>query len=282
MSVPGDPIVRIMGGASHDGASHDGASHDGASHDGGSQDGTIFDRGYRRWGFAHAGILTALVLLAELDAVLPYAAALLAGWIGLAVAVLYRFARKTHPDGQGPRVPNVLTGIRTVSSCLLLAGLALSALLPEVAAAAHGSSAWWLVGVLLLVELTDFLDGRLARRAKAGRFGSIWDMENDAVFALALSLLLRHVHGVGVYVLLIGLMRYLYVLLWHREVRPAKTPPLQRLFSKTTTAVLVTTMIVVLAPVVGPQTRAVALMVILTMQVISFAWDMALQCRSPA
>ncbi len=244
--------------------------------------GAVFDRGYRRWGFAHAGMLTALVLLAEFDALFPYSAALLAAWIGGAVSVLYRFARKTHPDGQGPRVPNVLTGIRTVFSCLLLAGLALSAAIRDGAAPAHGSFAWWLVGVLLLVELTDFLDGRLARRAKAGRFGSIWDMENDAVFALALSLVLRHVHGVGIYVLLIGLMRYLYVLLWHREVRPAKVPRLQRLFSKTTTAVLVTTMIVVLAPAIGSQTRAVALIVILTMQVISFAWDMVLQCRSPA
>ncbi len=261
-AAPGGVLVRAMSGASREGA--------------------VFDRGYRRWGFAHAGLITALVLVAELDFLLPYAAAGLAGWTGLAVASLYRFARRTHPDGQGPRVPNVLTGVRTVFSCLLLAGLALSAAVPEIAAVAHGDSAWWLVGVLLLVELTDFLDGRLARRANAGRFGSIWDMENDAVFALALSLVLRHVHGVGAYVLLIGLMRYLYVLLWHREVRPAKVPRIQRLFSKTTTAVLVTTMIVVLAPVIGPQVRATALIVILTMQVISFGWDMVLQCRSRA
>lgn len=241
-----------------------------------------FAAGYRMWGLMHAAVITVLVGTAEFSQFRSYAFAGLAVWSGGAMALLFAFASRTHPDGPGPRLPNALTSVRTVAAVLVLVALAVATVVPAVGELAHGAAGWWIVGALLLVELTDFFDGRLARWAKAGRFGSLWDMENDALFAVALTLANRHTQGVGAFVLLIGLMRYLYVLLWHHERTPASAPRIQKLFSKTATAFLVTTLIVVLAPAIGPRFRTVSLVVALTMQIVSFAWDLYLQCRTPS
>ena len=241
--------------------------------------GRSFDSAYRLWGFAHAGVAVAAVAGGELLATPAPVFGFLAVWTVFAMAFLFLLAARRHPDGTGPRLANALTSVRAAAAALLLAGLALGAVWPPARILAQGRTGWWLVAVLLLVEVTDFLDGRVARRLNAGRFGSIWDMENDAVFALALSIANRHLHAAGTYVLLIGLMRYLYVLLWHRERVPVRAPRIQTLFSKTTTAVLVTTLIVVLAPAVSPALRAACIAVILGMQITSFAWDIVLQVR---
>lgn len=241
-----------------------------------------FARVYRVWTLVHAAIAVSLVVAAE---IVPHPAPvfwMLGLWIAGAMWILFVLALRRHPDGPGPLLPNVLTASRTVAAVVLMAAMALGSRSPQVRELATGSAGWWLVALLLLVELTDYLDGKLARRAGAGRFGSIWDMETDAVFALALTVVNRHLHAVGAYVLLIGLMRYLYVLLWHHETVPVSAPPIQKLFSKTTTAVLVTTLIVVLAPVIGPRFRATSLIVVLAMQVTSFAWDLWLQWRERA
>ena len=238
-----------------------------------------FERGYRRWTLVHAAVVVSLVVAAEIKPLSAPVFGLLGLWIAGAMWVLFVLARRRHPDGPGPRLPNALTASRTVAAVALMAAMALGSRWPQVRDVATGSAGWWLVAVLLLVELTDYLDGKLARRAHAGRFGSVWDMETDAVFALALTVVNRHLHGVGIYVLLIGLMRYLYVLLWHHETVPVSAPPIQKLFSKTTTAVLVTTLIVVLAPVIDSRFRATILIVVLGMQVTSFAWDIWLQWR---
>ena len=238
-----------------------------------------FDRFYTIWSFVHATLLVALVALAELTTVRLVALSMLTVWSIGAIAILFGAAARLHPDGPGPILPNALTGSRVVAATLIVGLTATSVTVPSLATALSGPAGWILPGILLLVELTDYFDGRIARRLNAGAFGSIWDMENDVVYALALSILHRHVFGLTAVVLLIGLMRPLYVLLWRRPSRPARIPRAYTLYAKTTAASLTTILIVATVPVIGTPIRTAMVVVALAMQVVSFAWDLVLQRR---
>lgn len=236
-----------------------------------------FADAYHRWNLTHASAVVVLVLVAQFALLRPVALALLALWIAGALGALFLLGRRVHPDGAGPAMANLLTATRVVVAVALVGIVVVTAYVPEAAAALRSSLGWYLVGMLLVVELTDLLDGHVARRLNAGAFGATWDMESDAAYALALSLAVRHVHEAPVFVLLIGLLRYLYVLLWHYDREPTAVPRAYKLFAKTTTAILVTTLILALLPPVGDTLRAVSLLVVLGLQLVSFGWDLVLQ-----
>lgn len=243
-----------------------------------------FDRAYKKWSYIHAGVVTILAFVAEAEGLRLPAGLALTLWTPLALARLFSLGGRLHPDGPGPRLPNLLTSARILAATVLLGLLAADTLLPDIGTALRGGGGWYLVAALLLVEVTDFFDGYLARRSRSGGFGVTWDMESDAIYALSLTLMLRHLHEGAGFVLAIGLMRYVYVLLWREDgTLPGVTverPRIQRLFSKTTTAVLVTALIVVMAPIVGATLQTITLGVVLAMQLFSFGWDMALQIRA--
>jgi phosphatidylglycerophosphate synthase len=68
------------------------------------------------------------------------------------------------------------------------------------------------VAIAVAVIVLDGVDGWLARRTRmASRFGARFDMETDAVLVAVLALLAWQFHKVGVWVLLSGLMRYLFL-----------------------------------------------------------------------
>ncbi|MFI5728860.1 CDP-alcohol phosphatidyltransferase family protein [Kribbella sp. NPDC051587] len=93
----------------------------------------------------------------------------------------------------------------TVTSIRLLGGLMILALLP-----AHVLVATALATLCLIL---DGIDGRIARaRGEASRFGAWFDNEADAAVTLVLSISLIVLHVAGWWVLLIGAMRYLYLL----------------------------------------------------------------------
>ena len=72
--------------------------------------------------------------------------------------------------------------------------------------------AWWVIAVSTAVLVLDGLDGRVARRTGTQTdFGARFDMELDAALIMALSVLVWASGKVGAWVLLIGLMRYLFV-----------------------------------------------------------------------
>jgi phosphatidylglycerophosphate synthase len=79
------------------------------------------------------------------------------------------------------------------------------------------------VGTILLA--LDGVDGWIARRNRlSGEFGALFDMESDAFFMLVLCLMLDRLSGgFGTWILLPGLLRYLFVLF----VRLAR-PPLRK------------------------------------------------------
>ncbi|MFK4088140.1 CDP-alcohol phosphatidyltransferase family protein [Kribbella sp. NPDC020789] len=106
----------------------------------------------------------------------------------------------------------------TVTAVRVLGGLGILALLlrdsPIVIA---------LVGAVCLV--LDGVGGRIARaRGEASPFGAWFDNEADAVVTLVLSISLVVVHVAGWWVVLIGAMRYLYLLA--ALVLPALRAPL--------------------------------------------------------
>lgn len=95
-------------------------------------------------------------------------------------------------------------------------------------------SAHWPVAIAaaaVIVTLLDGVDGRAARRAgMASRFGARFDMEIDALFVMTLSTLAWTMGKAGAWILLAGLLRYLYVgAIWlFPWMRGAEPPSLRR------------------------------------------------------
>lgn len=270
----------------------------------------IFDDAYHRWNLAHASVLTAVVAISLLVEAgwgltpdgwrggLPWLGAAL--WAAIAMPRLYAIGRRTLGHEIGCLLPNLLTAVRAAAAIGLfvmvgLGGLALTGRRGAVGAgptfdgmmgAAIGVAyspelvAWALVATLALVELTDFFDGRIARRRGPSVFGATWDMECDALFTLALSVTAHRLYRVGAFVLAIGLMRYVNVLIWRYDGDPPRYPPAFKLYAKTTAAAIVVTLIATMAPVVGQRLRAGSLLVVLVMQVVSFGWEILLHRRA--
>ena len=119
--------------------------------------------------------------------------------------------------------------------------------------------AWPAVGIALLVLLLDGVDGWLARRRHcASAFGARFDMETDALLTLLLSCLVWQLDKAGAWVLLSGLLRYLFAAaatLWPRLRYPL--PPSRR--RKAVCVLQVSSLLLALLPLVGsPISDAVA------------------------
>jgi phosphatidylglycerophosphate synthase len=127
------------------------------------------------------------------------------------------------------------------------------------------------LGVVLL--LLDGVDGWLARRGDlASRFGARFDMEIDALSILVFTLLLLRAGQASAWVLAIGLARYIFVgvgWLWPPLAREL-APNLRR---KTICVVVVTALLLALAPFVGPASARMICAVALVLLVYSFAVD---------
>lgn len=154
-----------------------------------------------RWstGHAFAMIMVAIAVAAGQPPWLPCAA----GALSFALLAWYCRGRWTPAGRFGPA--NAITMAR-------LAGMFALPFLPPLLIALWGT---------LLLAL-DGLDGRVARRTgTSGEFGAFLDQECDAFFMLLLCLLLyRLPEGPGAWILLPGLLRYLFVLF----VRIARPP----------------------------------------------------------
>jgi phosphatidylglycerophosphate synthase len=153
-----------------------------------------------RWCERHAA---AMALAAALTACgLPLWVTSLCAGLSFA-GLLHRCRGRWTPDGRfGPA--NALTLLR-LSGVLALPWL----------------SPFQIFCAGLILFALDGADGWLARRtALAGEFGEFFDKESDALFVLMLCLLLyRLPDGFGAWILLPGLLRYLFVL-FIRIARP--------------------------------------------------------------
>ncbi|PAU76854.1 CDP-alcohol phosphatidyltransferase family protein [Halomonas salipaludis] len=146
-------------------------------------------------------------------------------------------------------------------------------------------SLWWptlwqqhtvvLAGIAGAALLLDGIDGWVARRTGSiSAFGARFDMELDAGFILLLCLALLVVGKVGAWVLLIGGMRYAFVVsgrLW-----PWLRSPLQEsLRRKAVCVVQVVALMVALLPSVSAMLASLMTALALLLLSLSFAVDVA-------
>jgi phosphatidylglycerophosphate synthase len=140
--------------------------------------------------------------------------------------------------------PNHVTAIRAVIVAIL-AGLIL---LPRPAPPT--TTAWIAVTASAIAAILDGVDGWLARRkGLATAFGARFDMEVDALLILVLAILAWRWSKAGAWVLLSGLLRYLFaaagwMLPWMR--RPLA--PTRR--ARVICVVQIVTLIVTIAPII--------------------------------
>jgi phosphatidylglycerophosphate synthase len=161
--------------------------------------------------------------------------------------------------------PNTITAFRA-GLVALLAGLIF---VPDVTRA----PAWSAVVGATVAAVLDGVDGWLARRTgQITAFGARFDMETDALLILVLSILVWQWGKAGPWVLVIGLMRYLFVaaqwlLPWMRR---ELTPTLR---GKTVAVWQMVTLIVCIGPIVPVWLSTAGAAFSLALLVWSFAID---------
>ncbi|MEE2860484.1 MAG: CDP-alcohol phosphatidyltransferase family protein [Pseudomonadota bacterium] len=141
--------------------------------------------------------------------------ALVAGVGYLIAAVIVAIGMKRHYPHARIGSCNTVTLMRTALTTALLAPLA------------GGTAAGWTVALVATLSLAmDGIDGFLARRSGlVSDFGARFDMEVDAALALILALHVLAGTPVGLEVLVLGVMRYVFVasalaLRWMRRPLP--------------------------------------------------------------
>lgn len=129
------------------------------------------------------------------------------------------------------------------------------------------------IAIGLVATLLDGLDGRAARQSgMASAFGARFDMETDALFVMTLSALAWSTGKAGAWILLAGLLRYLFVLgmqrfAWMRRPEP---PSLRR---KAICVVLIVGLSLVLLPAFTPPASVWWCAVLLAVLCYSFGVD---------
>lgn len=136
-----------------------------------------------------------------------------------------------------------------------------------------GAVAWLPVVLAATVLVLDGLDGRVARRTgTSSAFGARFDMELDALVLLALCGLVWATDRAGAWVLMIGLLRYLFVAAgWLWPWLQAPLPPSMR--RKTACVIPGVLLTLALAPVVPSLVAVAAAVVGLVVLVYSFGVD---------
>ncbi|MGB1778144.1 MAG: CDP-alcohol phosphatidyltransferase family protein [Longimicrobiales bacterium] len=154
-----------------------------------------------------AGLAMSLLVAAATWSVLGLPATYMAA-VGALYAATGALILATLPEGlPGPGLgpANRVTMLRTVAT------LSLAALI-SYADGLGTTGRWWVVGVGTAIMLLDGVDGWVARRTgTSSSFGALFDMETDAFLMLVLSTMVWAEGRAGVWVLLIGAMRYLFV-----------------------------------------------------------------------
>ena len=233
-----------------------------------------FDRAYRLWTYLHSAVLFLSSLLMSPVFLITEEIFFwfLAPYGALSLLWLYALA------GWGDRSPaDALTGSRGGGAALLFLW---AALLPQSEILGTSSARWLILALLTLLELTDFFDGRLARKQGPRSFGAVWDMENDALYIFALTLV-GWVHvGFPFWALAIGLMRYVYFLAFRVTGDPPGCPAAYKWFAKSVAALIAVVLLVAYIPGVPELAIRLILAPVLALQTASFGWDLLLQIRA--
>jgi phosphatidylglycerophosphate synthase len=138
------------------------------------------------------------------------------------------------------------------------------------------TGAWWVIVVSTAVLILDGVDGRVARRTGSeSAFGARFDMELDAALIIALSVLVWSNGRAGAWVLLIGLMRYIFVLAsWVVPSLSRELPKSRR--RQTVCVVQGIALLVALGPIIPAPIALLVVAVSLGLLLYSFAVDVRL------
>ena len=179
------------------------------------------------------------------------------------LVIVLATVRANHPFARfGPA--NQVTTLRA-ALVALVAGLVGERNLPAAGTGAAATS--------LIVTALDGVDGWLARRGRmTSGFGARFDMEVDALLVLVLSLLAWQYGKAGGWILLAGLLRYLFVAAgWILPFLRRETPPSLR--AKTICVLQIVGLSVVILPIVTPPWSTWLAAALLTVLAYSFLVD---------
>jgi len=142
-----------------------------------------------------------------------------------------------------------------------------------------GEAAWPIVALAVLAAALDGVDGALARsRGETGAFGARFDMETDALLILVLAALAWSGGKAGAWILLAGLLRYLFVAAsWFWTWLAAPLPPSRR--RQAVCVVQIVSLIGALVPVVTAPASAVLALLGLVALAWSFGVDVGWLAR---
>ena len=156
----------------------------------------------------------------------------------------------------------------TLLRAILVAGLAIL-----VGQPATPVMAWRVVLIAIVAALLDGVDGWVARRTgTSSAFGTRFDMETDAALILVLAILAWHYGKAGAWVLLSGLLRYVFVAagwLWPWMRNPLSST----LRGKIICVVQIVALIVAMAPMIAPPASSLVAAVGLRALSYSFLVD---------
>jgi phosphatidylglycerophosphate synthase len=171
----------------------------------------------------------------------------------LMVLVTGRSLVRSYPHAR-LGIGNLVTLSRTGIIAALFGPLAVPGLLGSDAWAA-----WTVLGIAIFSLCLDGVDGYFARRQQlVSAFGARFDMEVDSVFALLLAVLALQSGKAEAWVLILGSMRYLFLLA--ALILPWLHNPLPERFSRKLICVIqIGVLIALLAPIIsGPLSWALA------------------------
>jgi len=195
----------------------------------------------------------------------PVALRACAGGLYLALAVVLYGCRGGCPQPFG--WANRITLIRA-AAVMLLAG---AGMFPAFLAA----NVYAFAALAVVCLLLDGVDGWVARRTGcSGAFGARFDMELDAFFLLVLSVVLVALDKAGLWVLAIGLARYLFVIaqaclpMLRRPLPPSRLRKIACVWQGAT-------LMVCLLPAVSATVASSALVIALALLMLSFGRDIA-------
>src|SRR5579863_8436154 len=160
------------------------------------------------WAMALLGAMLLAVLMSWERA--GWTATVTAAAVYAGVALLVRRGL-SQSDVEQFGVANAITLARAAITAVLM-GVAIETLLWRNPGHATDMVQWGIAAAATLAWLLDWVDGWAARRFnQTSVFGARFDMEVDALFILALSFMVYGIGRAGLWVLLAGLMRYLFV-----------------------------------------------------------------------
>lgn len=216
--------------------------------------------------------LGGLVMLVELLRLTGFATAILhvSALVYLVMSVLIVSFWRAHACGLG--WANRVTLARGVLIVLLTGTLVLPGFIDD-----HPLVIFSLALVALML---DGVDGMVARHTGSGsRFGARFDMELDAFFILVLCLMLMLQDKAGYWVIIIGAMRYLFIVAsWVWPWLSADLPVSYR--RKAVCVWQVSTLMVCLMPWIMPPWSSLLLMLALALLALSFGIDIV-RLRKP-